>query len=66
VVLELAAKPAIFLPDRYKPADFIRLPQQAQPGQGISTGGYPELDALPVMRYFRNRITDTIHRMDAG
>jgi len=48
-----------------KPADFIRLSQQARPGQGITTSGYPEPDVLPVARHFRDLETDTIHRMNA-
>jgi len=49
-----------------KPADFIGLSQQAQAGQGITTGGYPKFDLLPVMENFRNKITNPVDGMDAG
>jgi len=42
------------------------LSQQAQAGQGITTGGYPKFDLLPVVRRFRNQITYPVDGMDAG
>ncbi len=51
---------------RNKPADFIHLPQQTPAGQGITPSGYPELDILPVVRYFRNKITNPVDGMNAG
>ncbi len=47
-------------------ADFVRLSQQTEAGQGVTTSGDAELNILPIMRHFRDQKTDPVHSMDAG
>jgi len=45
--------------------DFIRLPFQAETGQGVTASWYAELDFSPVVRHFRDQVTNPVHRMNA-